>query len=1822
MSENFFNENDIKIEVNGSFIYSFPLALIDFNIIDEIIITNNTNNLIKNAKLHIKIDLGFIEEEEIDIYLLNPHQPLLIDKINLKAHLDDLISIANIKEANIVISLVSENNIIAKYSNVVTFYPYNYLINDISKDIIALYVSEYDFKVNELIKKNKDLLYKNDIKVIESIIKNENISLINFNNIISLPFMTLNKKEGTYLDLAILFASFLKALNINFHILLANNKAYIKVISNDNTLIIDSTSLTLNHTKVKIIENELNIIDDIDVYSLANDNYLPLPIKYSYNKISVDYQLLLKNRNTINNKKETLDTTSLNKFEIWEKKLLDLSKRNQLINYRANGKNLQIDYFDLDALYQAFNNKNKSYQLLSENTIKDDDFIEVESDSELKSYFNKNHLRVFIKNQNQATSLRYFEKERKKAFEEVGSNILYLAIGFLKYYESKSSSYFYAPLIMLPIDLIKQSKGNYAIIGREEPAFLNISIFEYFHLEYKINFDDLLKTPFFDDDNITIDYIFNTILSKLKDIKKVSIIKAAAIGIFNFSSAVMYFDVKDNKEEFVKNKIVKSLIENHYLLNEKINDDVSDNDLAIPLLADSSQIKAIKASISGTSFILQGPPGTGKSQTITNMIVNAMYHNKTVLFVAEKQAALDVVRKRLADLCLDKFVLIAHSIKQDKTSLMSQFEQRVELGSIKYDINEFLSLQGQLDFERRELDKIITSLHSKNDYFLSFYDAFVNYLNIDEKIKTIKVSNDYLLTLNDISFTKACNSLNRLANELKLNDGYINNPFLLYRKSNYIPSVDKNNLLELATNYKNDLSEFINSFNNFNKANLFSFDMSYKVVKALLNVLSNEKEIKESLSTLFDVNIDNIDNDINEIINIGISYNELVLKIKTTFIDSIFKYDYSYAINTYNNLNNMFFLKRVFAKKKLFNEFKLFYKNIHDFKESDLIDTCNTLALINNKEKELIKKMNSFKLIFADLTNLKEFDFALFNKRYLLTKQLINDKAISLDIIKLLINKIKTYSLLNSNELVDSYNKIAEDEYKLEIDCSFDFSYLVKNKITYDKLLIKIDKMIKNIDDLPLWCSLLNAYNECVKNNLDEFLILIDKNVDLENVYKKSIYEAIMYKELTKDKKASFNSFDLKFHIDFYKKTLDKFKELTIKETAARVSANMPLINDNSPHSSEQGILNKAIKNKCKGKGIRKLFTEIADILPKIFPVFLMSPISAAQYLSVSNKFDIVIFDEASQIPTSKAISAICKGKSLIVVGDSKQMPPSSFFKSKDDDEIDSSLDDLDSILDDLDAINMPQLSLTWHYRSKHESLIRFSNAKFYNNKLITFPSTNDMVSKVKFINTNGIYGGKSATNEIEAKAIIKEVERRLRDSKLNKFSIGIVTFSSVQQELIEDMLSDFFTYHKDLERINLANKEPIIVKNLENIQGDERDVILFSICYGPDSNNNMYYRFGPLNNMGGEKRLNVAISRARYEMLVFASFEVERLANMKTNSIGAKELYSFLKYAKYGNEALLANNSNIATNNVGFEKQLAEKLTERGYKCVIDVGNSSFKVDIGIINPSNENEYLLGVLCDSYSYENTLTSKDRNIIQPTVLKLLNWNLIRVYSFDYLDNPNKVVDEICERFEDIKLNNDLYNKKEVSNDKISIEYESNNIEAVDLSKPYIVYDKKINRKNIDFDLKCKIILDILSVEAPISEELLKNRYKEITSSPINDISNVMLFINAKKNKNLSLTKTFYWNVNQEHELTYYRNNKEYVRSIDDIAKEEIFVAIKEVLLNNGAINKNELIRLVAKLFSIKMVTKKVEATIDDCISCYITMDELINNNDKIDLKEK
>ena len=328
--------------------------------------------------------------------------------------------------------------------------------------------------------------------------------------------------------------------------------------------------------------------------------------------------------------------------------------------------------------------------------------------------------------------------------------------------------------------------------------------------------------------------------------------------------------------------------------------------------------------------------------------------------------------------------------------------------------------------------------------------------------------------------------------------------------------------------------------------------------------------------------------------------------------------------------------------------------------------------------------------------------------------------------------------------------------------------------------------------------------------------------------------------------------------------------------------------------------------------------------------------------------------------------------------------------------------------------LDIPSLQLNWHYRSRHESLIAFSNNEYYDGKLITFPSTDDRRAKVRLVKVEGVYDkGGQRSNRHEARAIVDEVVRRISDPKLRADSIGIIAFSVAQQNLIEDLLQERLDGDAALQEAAAAMYEPIFVKNLENVQGDERDVILFSVGYGPDKNGKVSMNFGPLNNSGGERRLNVAVSRSRKEMLVYSSLRPSDIDLNRSKAKGVAGLKHFLEFAE--SQMLVQCGKQLATRHDDvIAKQVAQAVEQLGYTVSVGVGRSQFKIDVAVSDPDNPDKYLLGILIDGEGYRDTQTTRDREIVQPSVLTGLGWNVMRMWSVDWINNPQRVIDRIAD----------------------------------------------------------------------------------------------------------------------------------------------------------------------------------------------------------------
>lgn len=496
-------------------------------------------------------------------------------------------------------------------------------------------------------------------------------------------------------------------------------------------------------------------------------------------------------------------------------------------------------------------------------------------------------------------------------------------------------------------------------------------------------------------------------------------------------------------------------------------------------------------------------------------------------------------------------------------------------------------------------------------------------------------------------------------------------------------------------------------------------------------------------------------------------------------------------------------------------------------------------------------------------------------------------------------------------------------------------------------------------------------------------------------------------------------------------RTLDKrqFEIARVRIRAGLING-LPSMNHFTTGLDETGILKRELGKQRRIMPLRRLFREIPNLILTLKPCLMMSPLSVSMFLESDRFiFDTVIFDEASQVCTENAIGAIFRGKQVIIAGDSKQLPPTNFFAATTSDhDFDSETDSgseteddssYESVLDE--AALLPERTLLWHYRSRHEHLIAFSNAKIYKNRLVTFPSN---VEKRADIGVEYMYvpegrydkGGKRG-NVIEAGKVADLVFEHFR--KFPDRSLGVITFGEIQQQAIDAEVRNRRMKLPDFERFfNEERPEPFFIKSLENVQGDERDTIIFSIGYARDLNGVMKMQFGPLGLSGGERRLNVAITRGKYNVKLVGSILPGDIDVNRISSEGPKLLKGYMDFAIHGPSALgEEKEEKMKGEDSAFEKSVCHFLESRGYSLATQVGCSGYRIDIAVRHPVFKDQYIMGIECDGVSYHSARTARERDRLRWDMLEAMGWNLYHIWSADWVIDPQAKGKELVDAIE-------------------------------------------------------------------------------------------------------------------------------------------------------------------------------------------------------------
>jgi len=1196
--------------------------------------------------------------------------------------------------------------------------------------------------------------------------------------------------------------------------------------------------------------------------------------------------------------------------QAWIKKLIDLSRRNNLLYYRPlKWGTLTVSLDGREPWTSLLSGESVSLKHLTD-SVSDDDLILKASAIWRRAQANQ---------------------------EEKGLATLFVALGMASWRASDGGRDSQAPVLLLPVGLeLKGHARTSLAIRRTGPVQGNLVLLHELETEFgvSISLENALAPLQGHEEEEVFDPspVYELFRKSCTSIPGFGIQNQAILGNFAFQKMAMVQDLQGSSGQLVSNDLIAALAgdtDAKQCLGAKVqNPEPKEFDTVPPqsefliLDADSSQQCAIGAVLAGQSTVIHGPPGTGKSQTIANLIASLAAAGKRVLFVAEKRAALQVVLKRLQQVGLDDIAIDLHGADISPKRVMEQVG--TALNSVRQALPVDCDRMHQQYVERRaRLNCHVESLHQKRKPSgMSVYElqGILLRSKLEPKSDTRWRSPD-LIKIEQASPSKVRDLLREAGGLASLflridpspwNDVTLEDGAAAQRALDAVTRLSSNTLPEL-----------ISSLTDLVKAAGFRTPKTLADARQIYSLLSDVSRTLTFYSPeIFSQNIPGI------ILGMSPGKSGGIIAIWTWCVSAKYREARSLALK-YRNARRVHG-PQLFAELGVIEEQRL--------KWADL----SSGSSLPHKFPTFPDSLQKWELAVAELGELnstiskRQFDSMSFDDLVAYVDALAKDRLTPMRLPKL-------------NEVEQGLEKSGVGKLVQE---------LRQRKTPATAWVAAFDQS---------W------YASCLESAQAE-----DPEI------------------------AGFNG---RTHDGF----VGEFKELDkerIRVAAARVRRTyaeraIAAMNDNK---SQEYIIRSEAEKKRRHRPLRTLFAEARDVLMAICPCWMASPLSVSQLLDTTRSFDFVIFDEASQVLPEDAIPAIMRGSHLVVAGDRWQLPPTTFFASGedevDDGDSNAATEGYESLLDTTNAF-MPSWYLDWHYRSRDEALISFSNHHIYKDRLITFPGAggSPVIQHVLVNQTPGLDGQEeSSSAEVKkvVELILQHAEKRPRES-LGVIAMGIRHADRVQRGIDEALIN-----RSDLAEFFDANaEERFFVKNLERVQGDERDAIILTVGHGKDRAGNLPFRFGPLLSSGGQRRLNVAITRARQRMTLVSSFSHLDMDLAKVRSgTGVELLRFYLEYAASGGKRL----GDLASTDFpmnSFEAEVFDVLQSKGIPLVPQVGASSYRIDLVAQHPRQRGRYVLAIECDGASYHSSPTARDRDRLRQQQLENLGWKFHRIWSTDW-----------------------------------------------------------------------------------------------------------------------------------------------------------------------------------------------------------------------------
>jgi len=1317
--------------------------------------------------------------------------------------------------------------------------------------------------------------------------------------------------------------------------------------------------------------------------------------------------------------------------------LISTGTRNPLVHFRRPAKSVAVGAVSVPALMAELLQEGRSFAFLP---LPEEDLPLTlsKSDPSPKS----GTLPTLLPAAKLLPTLTKMYREASTLLTEQGVHALYLGVGFLEWYESGGSDKKRsAPLLLIPVTLERKNvSSGYRMVYSGDDVMSNEP------LALRLRQDFGIELPGLNAEELDPGQYLDAVESALGEQRRWVVHRDEVhLAFFSFTRYLMARDLEPDAWPAGKapgdHAVIQALLGRegfpaHEALigdGERLDRHIKPSQTLYVTDADSSQALAIHEVGSGRHLLIQGPPGTGKSQTITNLIAQAVGQGRTVLFVAEKMAALEVVQRRLTALGLGPLVLELHGHQTKRKA----FVEQLRAARAAQDTARTAARSGD---ETRALDEVTGRLNAYAEelhtplptYGLTPYQAFGEWAALGEVQPPS-------FTLPAASGWDQAASESRAATARLLQDWVAahgsseQHPFFGAQARSLLP-MELSEVRGALEGAAAALHEVENLRSRLEGALVEMGATAAEVERAVLG-LKRAAEAPDLTGVAF---VSGLWKEHQARLREGLERGQRLAEVHARLDAALTPEAWQAPVTSW---------RRDLEEHRG----KLWRGLIGPYRAA----RRGTLGLYRERtqasDEALTELLGTLEEEAGDRRALEPLDGLLKSLLGSRWQGMATDFAAAAGVTDWMTETASgvdggqlppwTLDLVARGVDLGAEARTAENLGRLLWEARGHLD-LVARLLRFPggadtwlagplaETRTRLQLFLTQLHTLPDLLAFHRYADEARSTGLEPLLDLLGRwdaaPTQLVEAVRQKWLDAVIRAAL--HERPALASFDGARH----EAEIGRFRQLDERHLHGnrdRVLRAHLDRSDPSAFAAQWKVLNRQFGLKIRHKAIRALMGEAGQAIQQLTPVFMMGPLSVANHLPRGTlDFDLVIFDEASQIRPEEGLGSVARGRQVVVVGDEKQLPPSTFFVGQDGDgdgtdgDGGSQVADLESLLGVFAAANAPQRMLHWHYRSRHQSLIAVSNSEFYDNRLVLFPSREVLPSATGLIYhhlPHAFYDyGKSRTNRGEARGVAEAVMRHARETP--ELSLGVAAFSAAQADAILDEVEALRRMDPSAEPFFDAGRpEPFFVKNLENVQGDERDVIHISVGYGRQESGKLSLNFGPLNKAGGERRMNVLISRAKLRCEVFTNLRAEDIDLGATASAGMRVLKTFLHYAATGR--LEVPQETGAEADSPFEDAVERALKGLGYDVRRQIGSGGYRVDLAIVDAAQPGRYLLGIECDGATYHRSRSARDRDRLRQQVLENLGWRIHRIWSTDWFLNPHRCLQALVGAVEQARV---------------------------------------------------------------------------------------------------------------------------------------------------------------------------------------------------------